>query len=276
MIGVTMQAEETRIPTVAGRFYTAVPQRLRAEVESYIETPAAPRAKAYGVMVPHAGYMYSGAVCGRALASVEIPPVCLLLHTKHQLGGGTLSLAQFRQWDTPLGTMPADAAMTDALREVPGIDASNLPHFGEHAAEVVLPFLQVLRPDVQIAVVSVGRVDAAKAAEIGAAIAGVILRQTTDVLVISSSDMNHYADEETTQVKDKLALEKLEAFDAAGLVDVCERHDITMCGVGATALMLETCRGLGATRVELLEHTTSGQISGDFNQVVGYASARVL
>jgi MEMO1 family protein len=271
-----MYSEETRTPAVAGRFYTAVPQRLRSEIESYIDSPAAARAKAYGVMVPHAGYMYSGAVCGRALASVEIAPVCLVLHTKHHLGGGPMSLAQFTKWDTPLGTVPVDDPLNDALAKVPGIEATNLPHFSEHAAEVVIPFLQVLRPDVRVAVVAVSNLSPEQAAESGVGVARAILGHSSDVLIVSSSDMNHYADEETTQVKDKLALDKLAAFDAPGLIEVCEHHDITMCGVGATALMIEACKELGATRVELLEHTTSGQVSGDYNQVVGYASARVL
>ncbi|MBK8206635.1 MAG: AmmeMemoRadiSam system protein B [Planctomycetes bacterium] len=268
--------EHTRHAAVAGRFYTAVPKRLRTEIEGYLAAPAAPRAKAYGVMVPHAGYMYSGAVCGRALASVEIPPLCLILHTKHLLGGGDLSLAAYREWETPLGTVHSDQALGNALAGIEGITTSNLPHFGEHAAEVVLPFLQVLRPDVRIAVVSAITVSADAAQRVGSEIARAILAQSDDVLVIASSDMNHYADHEETMARDKLALEQLAAFDTAGMLEVCHRYDITMCGVGATALMLETCRALGATRVEVLEHTTSGLVSGDLHQVVGYASARVL
>lgn len=269
-------AEKTRIPAVAGRFYTAVPVRLRAEIDGYVTKAAAPRAKAYGVMVPHAGYMYSGAVCGRALASVEIAPLCLILHTKHQLGGGDLALAAFREWETPLGMVHADEAFNAALADVDGIEPSNLPHFGEHAAEVVLPFLQVLRPDVRVAVVSAMTVTPEAARQVGAGIAKAILAQGQDVLVIASSDMNHYADHELTMKKDQLALDKLATFDTEGMLQVCQQYDITMCGVGATAVMLETCRALGATQVEILEHTTSGEVSGDYGQVVGYASARVL
>lgn len=273
-------AEKTRIPAVAGRFYTAVPSRLRAEIERYIAEPVAPRAKAYGVMVPHAGYIYSGAVCGRALASVEIAPLCLILHTKHQLGGGDLSLAAFREWETPLGIVHVDQEFNAALAAVEGIDHSNLPHFGEHAAEVVLPFLQVLNPDVRVAVISAITVTPEAATQVGEGIAKAILAQGQDVLVIASSDMNHYAEHELTMKKDQLALDKLAAFDTAGMLQVCAQHDITMCGVGATALMLETCRALGASRVEVMEHTTSGEVSGEvsgeYGQVVGYASARVL
>jgi hypothetical protein len=268
--------EHTRIPAFAGRFYTAVPARLRTEIEGYIAKPAAPAANAYGVMVPHAGYMYSGAVCGHALASVRVPPLCLILHTKHQLGGGDLSLGGFQEWETPLGMVHADGPFNAALAKVDGITLSNLPHFGEHAAEVVLPFLQVLQPDVRVAVISTTSVSAEFAKQAGSGIASAILLQGEDVLVISSSDMNHYADHELTMKKDQFALDKLAAFDTAGLIETCTQYDITMCGVGATAVMLETCRALGATRVEILEHTTSGEVSGEYGAVVGYASARVL
>lgn len=263
-----------RHPAVAGRFYTAVARRLRADIEDYIAQPAAPRIRALGVMVPHAGYVYSGRVCGRALASVEIPPLCLILHTKHQLGGGALSLAQFEQWETPLGTVQVDAAFNALLARAPGVTASNLPHFGEHAAEVVIPFLQVLRPDVRVCVISVmtAPYELIQLASEGIARA---IHQAGDVLVIASSDMNHYADHETTIYKDKLALEKLGSFDPEGMIRVCNQHDITMCGAHATALMMETCRHLGAKHAEVLEHTTSGEVSGEYGQVVGYASARI-
>jgi AmmeMemoRadiSam system protein B len=268
--------ETVRHPNVAGRFYTAVPARLKSEIAGYIAKPAAARAKAYGVMVPHAGYMYSGAVCGHALASVEIPDTVLILHTKHQLGGGTITLAAFREWETPLGKVQVDAKLQQALAKVEGIDVSNLPHFQEHAAEVVLPFLQVLRPGVKACVISVAHAPYENLRNIGAGIARAILAHDGDVLVIASSDMNHYEDHETTIHKDQFALDKMKAYDAQGMLEVCQSRDISMCGAHATTLMLESCRDLGAGTVELLEHTTSGEVSGDMDQVVGYASARVL
>jgi AmmeMemoRadiSam system protein B len=268
--------ETVRHTCVAGRFYTSVPSRLKAEIDGYIAKPAAKKAKAYGVMVPHAGYMYSGAVCGRALASVEIPATVLILHTKHQLGGGTLSLAGFREWETPLGVLHVEPTLQAALAKVEGIDVSNLPHFQEHAGEVVLPFLQVLNPKAKACIISVSHAPFEFLQNVAAGISRAILAHDGDVLVVSSSDMNHYEDHETTMQKDQLALDKLKAFDAQGMLDVCFSRDISMCGVHATTLMLETCKQLGASKVELLDHTTSGEVSGDMRQVVGYASARVL
>ncbi|MCB9895249.1 MAG: AmmeMemoRadiSam system protein B [Planctomycetes bacterium] len=269
--------ETIRHTAVAGHFYTSVPGKLREELASYLSKPAAPKAKAYGVLVPHAGYIYSGAVCGHALASVEIPGTVLILHTKHQLGGGTFSLAGFREWETPLGKVRVDGALQKSLAAAEGIDVSNFPHFQEHAAEVVLPFLQQLNPDVKVCVISVSHAPLETVQAVGAGIASAILSQDGgDTLIVASSDMNHYEDHETTLAKDKLALDKLAQYDTQGMIDVCFARDISMCGVHATALMLEACRGLGASKVELLEHTTSGEYKGQYGQVVGYASARVL
>ncbi|MCA8916136.1 MAG: AmmeMemoRadiSam system protein B [Planctomycetes bacterium] len=269
--------ETIRHTAVAGHFYTSVPGKLRDEIASYVSNPAAPKAKAYGVLVPHAGYMYSGAVCGHALASVEIPGTALILHTKHQLGGGTFSLAAFREWETPLGKVHVDEKLETALANVDGIDISNFPHFQEHAAEVVLPFLQFLNPAVKVCVISVSHAPTETVQAVAAGIASAILSQDGgDTLIVASSDMNHYEDHETTLAKDKLALDKLVAYDTQGMIDVCFARDISMCGLHATALMLEACKSLGAGKVELLEHTTSGEVSGDMHQVVGYASARVL
>ncbi|MBZ0137545.1 MAG: AmmeMemoRadiSam system protein B [Planctomycetes bacterium] len=261
---------------MAGHFYTAVPAKLRAEIERYLSEPAATKAKAYGVMVPHAGYMYSGAVCGHALASVEVPDTALILHTKHQLGGGPFALAAFREWETPLGKVPVNEKLHAAIASIEGVDVSNMPHFNEHAAEVVLPFLQVINPNVKACIISVSHGPYEAVRSVGAGIAKAILGTDGDVLVIASSDMNHYEDHATTMAKDQLALDKLAAYDGEGMLEVCIARDISMCGVHATSLMLETCKSLGASKVELLEHTTSGQVSGDMHQVVGYASARVL
>ncbi|NUO15480.1 MAG: AmmeMemoRadiSam system protein B [Planctomycetaceae bacterium] len=261
-----------RPAAVAGTFFSADPRKLRRQIEGWLGTPARPKARALGVMVPHAGYIYSGEVCARALASVEIPQSVLILHTKHQAGGAMLSLATFDAWETPLGEVNADAELAAALGRVEGIVASNAPHTREHAAEVVLPFLRLLREDLRIAVISVGPQDA----DTLQAVARTMAPTLAHTLLVASSDMNHYESHEVTLAKDNLALERLAAFDPEGLLNVCADHDISMCGAAATALMLFAARELGARRVELLEHTTSGPASGDFDQVVGYASARVM
>ncbi len=268
-----MPPRAVRPPAVAGAFYDARPGPLQAELDGYLAEPARPRRSVAGVMVPHAGYVFSGAICGHALAAVEVPERVLLLHTKHHPGGGALSLADYDAWQTPLGAVPCDRELTKALTAVPELSVTNLPHGQEHAAEVVLPFLQRLRPDVRVAVISVGHAPYRVLRRAGVHIAEQLGER--EVLVVASSDMNHYEDHETTLRKDELALAELERFAPAAMLEVCERHDITMCGAAATALMLEITRARGAGAVELLEHDTSAAVSGDSHRTVGYASALV-
>ncbi|MHC4841560.1 MAG: AmmeMemoRadiSam system protein B [Planctomycetota bacterium] len=271
-----MTKEATRQPAMAGKFYTAVASRLHDEVSGYLATPAADKAKAYGVMVPHAGYMYSGEICGRALASVEVPAKVLILHTKHQLGGGPFCLAAFKEWVTPLGTVARDEDLAEALNQIDLIDESNLPHFSEHAGEVVLPFLQELRPDIKACLISVSHATWEDVETVAEQISKAILRQKGDVLLVASTDMNHYEDQEKTVAKDNKALDALGKYDVRGLHDVCYTDDISMCGLHATLVTALACRHLGASRAEVMEHKTSGEISGEMNQVVGYASARFV
>ncbi|MCC6574224.1 MAG: AmmeMemoRadiSam system protein B [Planctomycetes bacterium] len=265
--------DSPRAAAVAGMFYPGDARSLKAEVHQYLGKPITPE-KALGVMVPHAGYVYSGALCGHVLARVEIPETVLILHTKHRPGGGDLSLAAYEAWRTPLGELPTDRELTDAL-DKPPVVVSNRPHGHDHAAEVVLPFLQVLRPDVRVAVISVGHTDYRELLKAAANIAAAIKAHARGVLIVSSSDMNHYEGHTLTLAKDEKALERLRAFDPRGMLEVCLREDISMCGAFATALMVEACKLLGATGARVIEHTTSGPTSGDMEQVVGYATAVV-
>ncbi len=270
---MTVLFDEPRAPAVAGMFYPGEARKLRAEVQRLLGRASPSRQHVFGAMVPHAGYMYSGALCGRALAAVEIPPSVLILHTKHRPGGGELSLAAYEGWQTPLGVAPTARELTEALAREPLV-VSNQPHVKEHAAEVLLPFLQVLRPDVRVAALSVGHagIDGlVKAADVIAAAVG----NLGPALLLASSDMNHYESHAATLAKDERALAPLRAYNWRAMLEVCEREDISMCGAWATALMLEACARLGATSARVLEHTTSGPVSGDFEQVVGYATALV-
>lgn len=271
-----MTTETIRQPAMAGKFYTAVPTRLHDELTGYLATPAAAKAKAYGVMVPHAGYVYSGEICGRALASIEIPETVLIIHTKHQLGGGTFSLAAFKEWVTPLGSIMRDEALAAALNDIELIDESNLPHFSEHAAEVVLPFLQELRPDVKACIISASHATWEDVETVAEKISKAVLQQDGDVLLIASTDMNHFEDHDKTVVKDQKALKALGEYDVRGMHDVCYTDEISMCGLHATLVTALACKHLGASKAEVMEYKTSGEINGEMNQVVGYASARFI
>ncbi len=264
-----------RRPAVAGTFYPGSRGALvRALDDCYAKAGAAPaaRERAIGIVAPHAGYVYSGRVAAKVYAQVEIPPRVVVLAPNHTGLGARLSLFPPGRWVTPLGEVPIDAALTEALRAHAGLALDTAAHLREHAAEVQVPFLQRERPDVSIAVAALGTHDPATLERVGRGIAAALAEAAPDALVVASSDMNHYESHERTLEKDQWAIDRVLALDPAGLLEVCEARDVSMCGVAPTAAMLWAARERGATRAQLLDHRTSGEVFGDWDRVVGYAA----
>jgi AmmeMemoRadiSam system protein B len=239
------------------------------------------RIAAIGCVAPHAGYIYSGGVAGAVYARVEIPECCVILCPNHTGKGRPLSIMANTTWQTPLGEVAADAEMgARLLRRFPALEEDSAAHRGEHAIEVQLPFLQARQPDLNIVPIAVGTGDFNVLRGLGEALADVIADcqeedQEEDrqekVLIVASSDMNHYESDAITRVKDHKAIERVLAMDARGLWDVVMNEDISMCGFGPTIVMLTAAKLLGATSATLVKYATSGEVSGDYESVVGYA-----
>ena len=275
-----------RQPVVAGRFYPGDPRALRREVEALL-APAANAApggagEAWGCMLPHAGYVYSGAVAGSTLAGLALPRRLIILCPNHTGRGQPLGVWPGGAWLTPLGAAPVDEALAKALTEAGGGFAPDIhSHLGEHSIEVLLPFLQVAREGrgeepLSIVPVCVGTRHPGALARAGEALASLLARpENADVGVVVSSDMNHYEDVRRTERKDALALGRALDADAGGLLRVVEEADISMCGAAPLALALHAARRLGHVRVELAAHDTSATASGDTQHVVGYAGLRL-
>lgn len=263
-----------RTPAVAGRFYPDHPDRLLREIDGYTSPPQK-RVSAIGCVTPHAGYMYSGHVAGAVYARLEIPEHCIILCPNHTGRGVPLSIMTATAWQTPLGeAKPSTELATELLRRFPKLEEDSAAHRGEHGIEVQLPFLQVQQKNLHIVPIAVGTSDFGVLRELGETIAEVIgEREEADqeILIIASSDMNHYEDDAITRVKDQKAIERVLALDARGLWEVVMREDISMCGFGPTVAMLTAAKILGATRATLVRYATSGDVSGDRETVVGYA-----
>ena len=260
-----------REAAVAGRFYPANPERLRADVQSYL-SPQTERVRPIGCVVPHAGYMYSGPVAGAVFARLEIPRSCLVLCPNHTGRGHPLAIMRDGTWKTPLGAVPIDSNLAEALMEkFPALTEDSAAHRFEHAIEVELPFLQACRTDVKLVPIAIGTGQLVILEQLGQAIATVLHRQKENVLIIASSDMNHYEDDATTRVKDRKAIERLLALDAPGLYETVINESISMCGFGPAVTMLTAARLLGAQKAELVQYATSADASGDRDRVVGYA-----
>jgi MEMO1 family protein len=264
-----------RRPAVAGRFYPGDPQVLLADISSYI-SPRQKTTHAFGCVVPHAGYMYSGHVAGAVYARLDIPKRCILMCPNHTGMGRPLSIMSDGAWETPLGAVTIDSELAATLKEsCPLLTEDAEAHRSEHAAEVQLPFLQARQPDLTFVPIALGTGHFESLAALGDAIADVTAAQSDPVMIIASSDMNHYESDVITRIKDRKAIDRILALDPRGLYETVVKENISMCGVGPTVAMLTAARKLGATSAELIRYATSGDVSGDRNMVVGYAGVAV-
>jgi len=261
-----------RRPAVAGRFYPAEPGELVKAIEGYIH-PAEQRIQAIGIVVPHAGYMYSGHVAGAVYSCVELRSSNILLGPNHTGLGPPLSIMRSGAWLTPLGELEIDQAVCASLIAAdPQLADDAQAHRFEHALEVQLPFLQHLAASsVKFAPITIGTGNWQRLEALGQAIATVLAKADQRVLIIASSDMNHYESDAVTRIKDRKAIEQILAMDPQGLYDVVRRENISMCGYGPAVAMMTAAKLLGARKAELVKYATSGDVSGDFDRVVGYA-----
>lgn len=274
-----MATAATRHPAVAGRFYPGDPDELREQVLSYLETEVSPPRKeirALGCIVPHAGYVYSGHVAGAVFGLAHVPKRCIVLCPNHTGMGQPLAILSEGSWQTPLGEVPIARHLAEDLKQhLPTLQDDASAHRAEHAVEVELPFLQVRQPELEFVPIAVGtsRLDALE--QLGTAMADVVASEKYDVLIVASSDMNHYESDAVTRVKDQRAIERILSLDPRGLYDVVRHQGVSMCGFGPAVAMLTAARKLGAKSADLVKYATSGDISGDRQMVVGYAGVIV-
>jgi len=271
-----------RQPAVAGRFYPGNAHHLRAAIETFTTPPAntagepETRIRAVGCVVPHAGYIYSGHVAGAVYRHLDLPRHYVILCPNHTGMGEPLAVMSEGAWHTPLGDAAIDEELAVRLKSrLPLLSEDQAAHRYEHALEVQLPFLQVLAPGFQFVPITVGTSNFDVLSALGVVIGSVAAEAGEPVLVIASSDMNHYESDSVTRAKDRRAIDQLLALDPRGLYDVVHQADISMCGYGPAVVMLTAARKLGATRAELIRYATSGDVSGDRDMVVGYAGVAV-
>ncbi|HUC28355.1 MAG TPA: AmmeMemoRadiSam system protein B [Candidatus Acidoferrum sp.] len=278
--GGPLATTAVRHPAVAGRFYPRDPKDLRAEARGYLSQAQflnEPPLRALGCIAPHAGYMYSGHVAGAVFSRIEVPRRCFLLCPNHTGMGRALAVNSEGAWETPLGEVPVDVELASALKQrFPALHEDSAAHRAEHAAEVELPFLQLRQPDLIFVPIALGTGQFEPLEQLGLAIADVIRAQKESVLIVASSDMNHYESDRVTRIKDQQAIERILSLDPRGLYDVVTQQDISMCGFGPAVAMLTAGRQLGAKSAELVKYATSGDISGDRDAVVGYAGVVIL
>ncbi len=264
-----------RQPVVAGQFYPGNIQQLKSTLADLIPDNSS-KQHVFGIISPHAGYVYSGAIAGQVYSQIEIPRTVLIIGPNHTGSGVPAALYPDGEWLTPLGTIPVNSRLNALLlQQIDCLQFDSVAHRNEHSLEVQVPFIQYLRPDVSISAICVGHGDYSALSEIGKGVAEAIREYGEPVLIVASSDMTHYESADTARHKDSLALEKVLSFDAKGLLDICRSQQITMCGVAPSAVMIVAAGELGATAAEVVAYGNSGDVTGDKRQVVGYASVVV-
>lgn len=262
-----------RPPAVAGQFYPSDPRELARLIQKFTAPETSKeKLRVRACLVPHAGYIYSGGVAGAVFSTIFLPRKIILVGVRHSPPGADLAILSEGAWQTPLGDAPLNEELARKLKErCARLREDSVAHQREHSLEVVIPFLQVLDPGFTFTPVAVGTLRFSDLRELGLALASVLRESDQEILIVTSSDLNHYEDEETTRNKDEKAIEKMKALDAQGLYEVCREARISMCGLGPAVAMLTAMKELGAERGELIRHATSGEVSGDRDAVVGYA-----
>jgi len=256
---------------VAGIFY---PQEKRP-LEDLVDRLADRRKKkekALAAIVPHGGYVTSGAVAGEVYSRMEWPSVVVIVGPNHTGLGEPWSIMTKGTWVTPLGSLSIDEKLARSILEnVPELKEDPLAHRYEHSIEVQLPFIQRTGKVLGFVPIVLKAGDVAAAQRIGKGLGLAIRQEKTQALLIVSTDLTQYEPQEKAKAKDRLAIEQILHLDEAGLLKTVEKHEISMCGSFSTAMGIATAKELGATQGTLVRYSTSGESSGDYGSVVGYA-----
>ncbi len=264
-----------RQPAVAGQFYESSPAALSAQVEAFIETDVE-REHATGIVSPHAGLIYSGRVAGAVYSRIKIPHTFILIGPNHTGFGTPLSIMSSGEWVMPTGELRIDTLVARKLKEHCSIiEEDNLAHQMEHSLEVQLPFILHFSSEVKIVPLTAMSLSLKTCRLVGEAMADVIECLDYPVTVIASSDMSHYETDAAARRKDERAINRILAMDPEGLYTTVIDEGISMCGVVPVTTMLYAANKLGAEESTLVRYMTSGEVSGDYDHVVGYAGVMV-
>ena len=265
-----------RSPAVAGQFYPGSQGELEREVRRLTrDVPA--RIPARGIVVPHAGYVYSGAVAGEVYSSVEIPDRHLLFCPNHTGAGAEAAVMTAGSWKMPWGAVPIDEELAGRIFAASSLLCEDRSaHSREHSLEVQLPFLWRFRKSFRFVPVALGSLSLSACRLLGEEVAGVLRDDASPPLLIASSDMTHYESDAIARKKDEKAISRILALDPEGLYRTVRSERISMCGVIPATVVLFAALALGAREARLIKYATSGDASGDYGQVVGYAGMAIL
>jgi MEMO1 family protein len=274
---------DIRPSPIAGQWYPGDPRHLAAEVDRYMDEADLPElsGEVVAVMAPHAGHIYSGPVAGYAFAALRglAPDLVAVVSPMHYPYFEALLTTAHAAYNTPLGDIPVDqpalAILDDYLLEETGTRLARVQRDMEHSLEIELPFLQrALAKPFRLIPVMVRDQSARVAHGLGRALArlfGGLEGEST--LLVASTDLSHFYKQEEANILDAEILRQVDAFDPAGVIRVEEQGKGFACGRGALAAVLWAAKELGANHAQVVRHATSGDVTGDYDRVVGYGAA---
>jgi len=262
---------------VAGYFYPKQKESLLEMIKDFVE-PGLIKKKALCAISPHAGYQYSGVVAGAVYSSIRIPDKLVLIGPSHRTMNSNFAIMREGEWETPFGNVPIYTKLADQIISCTKLVSEDIDaHRMEHSLEVQLPFIHYFNPDCSIVPLIVTYFTSYNdLEELGKSISSSIKAVDEDVLIIASTDMSHQVSQETAKEKDFLAIDKILKLDPRGLYDVVKSQNISMCGFQATTAALVAAKDAGAKEAELIKYQTSGDVTEDYNNVVGYAGIRII
>jgi len=264
-----------RSPAVAGQFYPRHPEELREALKAaFSGASGSETLPIRGAVVPHAGYIYSGAVAAEVYARLPKRDTFVLIGPNHHGLGLPVALSR-DSWMTPLGVAECDTELADLLTgSIIEVDES--AHLYEHSLEVQIPFLQARFGDFKILPICMGLQDEGTAVEVGEAVGKAAEKLGRECTVIASSDFSHYEPQEDARRKDARVIEAILRMDVSSSYEIVYGLNLTACGYGPISAAITASKILGAETGKLLRYSTSGDVIGDFSQVVGYGAIAFL
>ncbi len=274
---------DIRPSPIAGQWYPGDPRQLSASVDRYIQEATLPvlEGEVVAIIAPHAGHIYSGPVAGYAFAAISglQPELVAVVSPMHQPYPEALLTTAHAAYETPLGLISVDVEavkeLDQRLREQMGYGLSRVRRDGEHSLEIELPFLQrALKGEFQLLPVMVRDQSEWSNQILGKCLADTL--RTRKSLIVGSTDLSHFYPQKVANQLDAVMLDCFASFDPAAVLQAEEQGRAFACGAGAVAAVLWAAKELGADGVKILHHATSGDVTGDYLQVVGYGAAVVL
>ncbi len=257
-----------RKPAVAGLFYPSDRAELKKLLSELCGEEPPEKLKVKAVLVPHAGYVYSGRTACDVYKRIEIPKRVLLLGTNHTGNGGVISVYSGQAWETPFGFVEIDPELREEVLVHPLVEAEDMAHLYEHSLEVQVPFLQRYGSNPKILPIVISHLNYETAKEFGRFLGNTIIDK--EVLVVISSDMSHYEEAQEARRKDEILISAMERLATDELYYKALQYDISMCGFIPAVVGIEAAKVLGARRGMVIDYSNSGETTGDFTKVVAY------